>query len=324
MSLIKNSRVIAIEEHYIDPNVTKLQESMQKNARIRNPKMVERMEDFGGERIEEMDAAGIDVQVLSIAPPGVHNFSDELAVKVAKDANDYLAQKIATNPKRFFGFAALPMQNPAEAADELERSVTKLGFKGGMIHGLTNSKFDDTKASWAVYERAAALDVPIYLHPGMPHAEVRDIYYKEYTEEFALFPQAAWGYTVETATMAIRLVLSRVFEKHPNLKIILGHLGETLPFLLWRVNHNLKRPGNAPIEFRDVFCNNFYVTTSGNFSDPALMCCVQELGIDRILFAVDWPFIDNKPGVDWIERVPLCKEDKLKILSGNATRLLKL
>ena len=110
-----------------------------------------------------------------------------------------------------------------------------------------------------LYKTAAKLDVPIYLHPGMPHHEVRKTYYQDYTEEFALFQQAAWGYTVETATMAIRLVLSRVFEKIPNLKIILGHLGETLPFLLWRVNHNLKRPGNAPIEFREVFCNNFYV-----------------------------------------------------------------
>ena len=175
-----------------------------------------------------------------------------------------------------------------------------------------------------VYETAAKLDVPIYLHPGMPHHEVRKTYYQDYTEEFALFQQAAWGYTVETATMAIRLVLSRVFEKIPNLKIILGHLGETLPFLLWRVNHNLKRPGNAPIEFREVFCNNFYVTTSGNFSDPALLCCMQEMGVDRILFAIDWPFIDNKLGADWFENISISKEDKVKILNGNASRIFKL
>ena len=238
MSIFESTKVIAIEEHYIDPNITKLQEENTKNTRIRNPKMVARMEDFGGERIEEMDAAGIDVQILSIAPPGVHNLPKDVAVDAAKLANDYLAKKMSENPERFRGFAALPMQDPDAAARELERSVKELNFVGGMIHGLTNSQFDDGKASWAVYETAAKLDVPIYLHPGMPHQEVRKIYYQDYTEEFALFPQAAWGYTVETATMAIRLVLSRIFEKLPNLKIILGHLGETLPFLLWRVNHN--------------------------------------------------------------------------------------
>ncbi len=324
MSIFESTKVIAIEEHYIDPNITKLQEENTKNTRIRNPKMVARMEDFGGERIEEMDAAGIDVQILSIAPPGVHNLPKDVAVDAAKLANDYLAKKMIENPERFRGFAALPMQDPDAAARELERSVKELNFVGGMIHGLTNSQFDDGKASWAVYETAAKLDVPIYLHPGMPHQEVRKIYYQDYTEEFALFPQAAWGYTVETATMAIRLVLSRIFEKLPNLKIILGHLGETLPFLLWRVNHNLKRPGNAPIEFREVFCNNFYVTTSGNFSDPALLCCMQELGVDRILFAIDWPFIDNKLGADWFENLSISKEDKIKILNGNSTRLFKL
>ncbi|MBF12248.1 MAG: amidohydrolase [Flavobacteriaceae bacterium] len=324
MSIFDTEQVIAIEEHYIDPNITKLQEESTKNTKIRNPKMVARMEDFGGERIEEMDAAGIDVQILSIAPPGIHNLPGDVAVDAAKMTNDYLAKKISENPKRFRAFASLPMQNPEAAAKELERSVKDLNFVGGMIHGLTNSKFDDGKESWPVYETAAKLDVPIYLHPGMPHHEVRKTYYQDYTEEFALFQQAAWGYTVETATMAIRLVLSRVFEKIPNLKIILGHLGETLPFLLWRVNHNLKRPGNAPIEFREVFCNNFYVTTSGNFSDPALLCCMQEMGVDRILFAIDWPFIDNKLGADWFENISISREDKVKILNGNASRIFKL
>ena len=137
--------------------------------------------------------------------------------------------------------------------------------------------------------------------------------------------RAAWGFTVETATTAIRMVLSGVFDKHPKLKIILGHLGETLPFLVWRVDHAIARPGAArQISFRDIFCNNFWITTSGNFSNPALMCCVQEMGVDRILFAVDWPFVANPPGVEWMKTVPLCDEDKAKILSGNAKRLLRM
>ena len=131
---------------------------------------------------------------------------------------------------------------------------------------------------------------------------------------------------LETATQAIRMVLCGIFDKYPDLKIILGHLGETLPFLVWRIDQALSRPGASGkvLSFRDVFCNHFHLTTSGNFSDPALMCCVQEMGVDRIMFAVDWPFVANPLGTKWMESVPLCEEDKIKILSGNAKRLLRM
>jgi 2,3-dihydroxybenzoate decarboxylase len=153
---------------------------------------------------------------------------------------------------------------------------------------------------------------------------VIDAYYKEYAKDFPVLLRAAWGFTVETATQALRMVLSGVFDKHPNLKIIIGHLGETLPFLVWRVDNALARPGGKSMSFRDIFCNHFYITTSGNFSNPALLCCVQEMGIDRILFAIDWPFVPNKLGTDWIPHIPLCEEDKVKLLSGNAKKLLRL
>jgi predicted TIM-barrel fold metal-dependent hydrolase len=152
-----------------------------------------------------------------------------------------------------------------------------------------------------------------------------DAYYKDYAKDFPMVVRAAWGYTVETATQAIRLVLSGVFDAYPKLKIVLGHLGETLPYLVWRVDQALARPGGArAMSFRDAFCGHFYITTSGNFSNPALLCCAMELGIDRILFAVDWPFVANTPAVQWIDTMPLCDEDKIKILSGNATKLFKL
>jgi predicted TIM-barrel fold metal-dependent hydrolase len=203
--------------------------------------------------------------------------------------------------------------------------VTKLGFKGAMMHGLSGGVFLDDKRFWPIYERAERLDVPIYFHPGLPDARVMEAYYNDYAKDFPMVVRAAWGYTVETATTAIRMVLSGVFDKHPNLKVILGHLGETLPFLVWRVDHAIARPGAAKqISFRDIFCSNFWITTSGNFSNPALLCCVQEMGVDRILFAVDWPFVANPPGVKWMESVPLCDEDKAKILSGNAKRLLRM
>jgi predicted TIM-barrel fold metal-dependent hydrolase len=150
------------------------------------------------------------------------------------------------------------------------------------------------------------------------------VYYKDYLADFPMLARAAWGYTVETATTAIRLVLSGLFDAYPRLKIVLGHLGETLPFLIWRVDHALARPGAKTTSFRDLFCGHFYVTTSGNFSNPALLCCVMELGVDRVLFSVDWPFVANKPAVQWIDTVPLCDEDKAKILGGNAKRLFRL
>src|SRR5262249_45428861 len=149
--------------------------------------------------------------------------------------------------------------------------------------------------------------------------------YKEYAHAYPAILSAGWGYTVETATQALRLVLSGIFDSYPRLKIILGHLGEGLPFLVWRIDHSFARGGNKPgLKFRDVFCGHFYVTTSGNFSDPALLCSVMEMGVDRILFSVDWPFVPNPPGPAWMEHVPLCAEDRTKILGGNAARLLKL
>jgi 2,3-dihydroxybenzoate decarboxylase len=221
-------------------------------------------------------------------------------------------------------FAALPSANPRAAADELERAVTKLGFKGAMIHGLTNGRFIDERQFWPIFERAQALDVPIYLHPAVPHPAVVEVYYRDYLKDFPGLLNAAWGFTVETATQGIRMVLSGVFEEYPGLKIILGHLGESLPFSAWRIDMALGRQGNRKSAFRDTLREHFWITTSGNFSTPALLCCVLEMGADRILFSVDYPFVPNPPGVRWMDHVPVSPEDREKILSGNAKRLLKI
>jgi predicted TIM-barrel fold metal-dependent hydrolase len=231
---------------------------------------------------------------------------------------------VLAHPDRFAAFAALPTPDPIAAAAELDRCVEKLGFKGAMIHGLTNQEFLDHKKYWPIFERAQALDVPIYLHPSAPHPAVMEVYYQDYLEEFPMVIRAAWGFTVETATMAIRLILSGIFEEYPRLKIVLGHMGETLPFLLWRINQALSRPGNKKLSFRDTFCEHFHITTSGNFSNPALLCSMMEIGIDRIMFAIDWPFVANPPGIDWINGAPICAEDRAKILSGNVQKLLKM
>ncbi|MGC1277763.1 MAG: amidohydrolase family protein [Xanthobacteraceae bacterium] len=311
--------VIAIEEHYWDEELAKTYTGGEAG---RPGEQFNRLHDFDALRIKEMDEAGIDIQVISHGAPSTQNLPAETAAALTRRVNDRLHKIVAGNP-RFAAFAALPTAVPEAAADELERTV-KLGFKGAMLHGLANGAFLDHKRFWPIYARAEALDVPIYLHPSLPNADVMRVYYEDYVKDFPTVARPAWGYTVETATLAIRLVLSGVFDKHPKLKIILGHLGETLPFLVWRIDQALARPGQKSISFRDIFCGNFYITTSGNFSNPALLCCVMEMGIDHILFAVDWPFVMNQPATQWMEGVPLCDEDKAKILSGNAKRLLRM
>jgi 2,3-dihydroxybenzoate decarboxylase len=316
-----NCPVIALEEHYWDKA---LAQDYTGADSTRDPELAKRLYDMGELRLREMDEAGIDIQVISHGAPATQKLSGDGAVALTRQVNDRLAAACAVHPKRLAAFAALPTSDPAAAAEELERSVTKLGFKGAMLHGLANGMFVDDKRFWPIFERAARLDVPIYLHPGVPHPSVIDAYYKDYVADYPVILRAAWGFTVETATQAVRLVLSGVFDAYPSLKIVLGHLGEGLPFLLWRIDAALARPGQKPVAFRDVFASHFYVTTSGFFSNPALLCTVMELGIDRILFSVDWPFVANKPAVDWIATVPLSDEDKAKLASGNAKRLLRL
>ena len=315
-------QVIALEEHYLDPEVKRLSTGIDSPGR---PHVMVRLEDVGQGRLAEMDAAGIDIQVLSHAPPSVQKVEDpELAIRLARGANDRLAKTVTAHPHRFAAFASLPTPDPVAAADELERAVTRLGFKGAIVHGLTNRLFLDDRRFWRIFERAEALDVPIYLHPSIPHPAVIEAYYRDYAERFPSILRAAWGFTVETATQAIRLILSGVFDAHPQLKFIIGHFGEGLPFLLWRINMGFARDGVSPSWFRDAFCEHFWVTTSGFFSDPALLHCIQEIGIDRILFSIDYPFVENAPGTEWAMRIPLSAADREKILSGNAKRLLKL
>jgi predicted TIM-barrel fold metal-dependent hydrolase len=314
-------RVITIEEHYQDPDVAR---AYAPEDQRQVPAIAERLNDLTGLRIKEMDEAGIDMQVLSHANPGLQKMDAATAVPLARIANDRLAETVRAHPDRFAAFAAIPTPDPQAAADELERAVTQLGFKGALINGTTNGVFFDDKRFWPICERAAALDVPLYLHPTMPHPAVIETYYKDYVQDWPMIMRAAWGFTVETATQGVRMVLSGVFDAYPKLKIILGHLGEGLPFLLWRIDMGFKREGPGRRAFRDIFCEHSYITTSGFFSDPALLCCVQELGVDRIMFSVDYPFVLNKPGTDWLPTIPLSAEDRAKIASGNAMRLLRL
>jgi predicted TIM-barrel fold metal-dependent hydrolase len=313
--------VIALEEHYWDAELVAMFPGRE-GKRISD--VEKRLLDLGELRLREMDEAGIDVQVLSHGAPGTQKMDAETAVRMTRQTNDRLHAFIQTNPTRFTALGILPTPSPAAAADELERIVMRLGFKGAMIHGLTNGRFIDDKPFWPIFERAEALDVPIYIHPSFPNPAVAAAYYNDYVTKYPEILGPALGFTVEAATQGVRLVLSGMLEQYPRLKLILGHLGEGIPFLLWRIDQSLSRPGNSGGSFRDAFREHFYLTTSGNFSDTALTCSVSEMGIDRILFSVDWPFISNELGTRWLERTDLSAENKAKVFGGNARKLLKL
>ena len=319
--MYKKMPVIALEEHYWDHE---LAAQLQGAEGTRSADMLQRLYDLGELRLREMDAAGIDIQVLSHGAPSAQKLDPAIAVDLTRRVNDRLAEAVARHPTRFAGFAALPTAHPEAAARELERCVKDLGFVGAMICGLTNGVFHDDERFWCIYERAEALGVPIYFHPSFPDADVSRAYYDKYAKDFPQVVRAAWGYTVETATQAIRLILSRVFDKHPGLNIILGHMGETLPYQLWRIDQALKRPGHDEMNFREHFTNNFYITTSGHFSTTALVCAMMEMSMDHIMFSVDYPFVAHKPAMDWLDTLQLSKTDMRKLLSGNARRVLNI
>lgn len=315
------NKIIAIEEHFWSPDFA---DQFSGPRAERSPDLMRRLEDYAELRIADLDKAGIKLQIISHAPPGGQRLKPETAVQACIDVNDLLAGIVHTAPDRFAGFATLPQAHPVAAADELQRCVEELGFKGAVMFGVTNGKFLDENDFWPIYARAEKLGVPIYLHPSMPQPDVRDIYYGTYAKSHPALLGPAWGFGIETGTLGIRMILSGVFEEHPGLQVILGHLGEGITFQLARIDEALSRPGNAPSNFAATFRNHFHITTSGFFSDSALRCCLEEMGADRILFAVDWPFVSNEDGVNWLRAFPTDPETRAKIFAGNAERLLSL
>ena len=323
-------KVIAIEEHFITPLYReKVGANEFRNFYLKSRgeqlghDIVAQNSDLGAERLAHMDAAGVDVQVLSFGSPGPQAFGAEVAIPMARDANDRLYQAIQKNPGRFAGFAALPTADPEAAAQELERCVSKLGFKGAMIHGHTRGSFLDERKYWTIFERAQALGVPIYLHPTLPHPDAVRAYFEGY-EELA---RAGWGFAVDTSCHFLRIVFAGVFDAYPRLKIILGHLGEGLPFAMHRLNDHTWRSAarrglrKTPLQY---LRENLLVTTSGNWYEPAFLCTLLALGADNILFAIDWPYEANKTGIEFLRKISISEADREKISHLNAERLLGL
>jgi predicted TIM-barrel fold metal-dependent hydrolase len=323
-------RVIAIEEHFITPMYReKVAANEFRNFYLASRgeqlghDIVEQNLDLGKKRLAHMDAAGVDVQVLSFGSPGPQAFGADIAVPMARDANERLYQTIKAQPTRFAGFAALPTADPKAAAEELERCVTKLGFKGAMIHGHQQGSFLDDRKYWSIFERAQSLGVPIYLHPTLPHPLAVKAYFEGY-EELA---RAGWGFAVDTSCHFLRLVFGGVFDAYPKLKIILGHLGEGLPFAMHRLDDHTHRAA-APLGLKkrphQYLEENILVTTSGNRYEPAFLCTLLALGADNILFAIDWPYEANKTGVEFLGKISISDLDREKIAHLNAERVLRL
>lgn len=316
--------LIALEEHFAwdpasDGNVVATW--LQSN----NTVGYERLYDRGPLRLEQMDAAGIDFQILSLFDPGVQEMTDVArAIELARGANDDLAETVRTNPNRFGGFATLATQDPDAATAEFERAVTELGLVGGLINGHCQGRYLDDPAYEALFACAESLDAPIYLHPTTPHPAVMEAWFAPYVDDGLHL--ASWGFAAEAGTHVLRLIYSGLFDKFPRLQMIIGHLGEMLPFAAYRVDRYYGLGGSGsgdrlqhlPSEY---LRNNFHVTTSGNFCAPAFACTLDVMGADRVMFSVDYPMDDNQTGAEFMASYPMDAATRAKVSSGNAIKL---
>jgi len=323
-------RKIAVEEHFVSPRFAagagREYMDYHRGRPPRGPQLIKQLEEVGEQRIAEMDAAGIDMQVLSLHTPGVEQLGPEEAIETAREANEFLADVVKRNPARFAGLAALPTSAPEDAARELERLVTRQNFKGAIINGHTRGRYLDDPFFWPMLECAAALEVPIYLHPAVPPKAVVDASYGGLPGSMTFLLSAnAWGWHIETATHLLRAIVAGVFDKFPNLQIVIGHLGETLPFMLPRFDRNL--PMNVTRLQRPVsdYLRQNVNYTLGGFNFPAaFLNLLLEIGVDRIMFSVDYPYGSMKEAVGFLENIPVGAADREKIAHGNAERLFRL
>ncbi|MBB4693374.1 amidohydrolase family protein [Paractinoplanes abujensis] len=288
--------------------------------------------DLGRRRIDDMDAGGLNVQVLSAHTPSVQNVPGRRGIDLAYRLNRQLVTgPIAKYPGRFKAFATLPLQSPEAAADELERSVSEDGFLGALTNGHITKKYLDHPDFEPVLARAVALDVPIYLHPGYPADEIFKILYSttrtQYTKEFQpyIFSGSGYGWHQEVLTQCIRMITYGVFDRFPKLKIIIGHMGEGLPFYYDRIVNDMGEPteGSLKKPFGQYFQDNFWVTTSAFPQTELLELLLRHISVDRVMFATDYPFADIKAQTDWFRGVDLPREDKEKIAYRNAEKLFR-
>jgi predicted TIM-barrel fold metal-dependent hydrolase len=318
-------RVVALEEHYItqafrDANV---EHPLVRN--IISEQLLRRLLDLSELRLASMDAAGIDVQVLSHTTPGPEGLEASVAARLAVEANDLAAEAIAAHPSRFVGLATLPTPDPDAAANELERTVSRMGFVGALVNGHVNGRYLDDRFFWPMFEAAQALGAPIYLHPAWPpQAAVSALYSGLSPAVDTALASGGWGWHIDTGLHVLRLVLSGLFDRFPRLQLIVGHLGEALPSMLWRAGRIMNGISGLERPLEEYFTQNISVTTSGVFDHAAFAAAVHALGVDRILFAADYPYSQNDQARSFLDGLPVSSLDREKIAHANAERLLGL
>ena len=325
-------RLIALEEHYksrdVDAEIGEAGNYFRTTNSAGEQTARERLANLGelGERrIADMDRCGIDVQVLSHTHPSPEILGAARAVPLCARVNDEMAEATRRFPGRFYGFAALPVDDPKAAAQELERAVSQLGFKGALINGMPRGRFLDDPYFAPILERAQELEVPLYLHPAPPPESVRDVYFSGLNDGLArILSIAGWGWHAELGLHTIRMIAAGVFDRFPKLQIIIGHMGEMIPFYLARIDAMVTQFAKLEMRVADYFHRNVHITTSGINTAPPFILALEVVGADRIMFSVDYPYNSNEAARAFLDRLSLSPVDFEKLTHGNAERLLKL
>lgn len=312
--------LITLEEHYVSHHIR----SQQKKDHYAEfpPPLVKKLESLGETRLSDMDAGSVNLQVISHGPL-------DAKLSGCRSANDELAEACKKNPSRFKGFAMLPMMDPQDAAEELTRCVKELGFVGALINNHLNGTFYDDDKFWPVFERAVELDVPIYIHPTFASDDMAPHYKGNFSDKAAMWMSiAGWGWHTETGLHVLRLWSSGLFDKYPKLKIVIGHMGEMLPFQLDRIVPMSQQWADNKRDLRTVWKENIWITTSGMFSLAPLSCLLKMSPIDKIMYSVDYPFSGNEKGLKFVEEMQksdmVSDEDLELICHGNAEKLLRV
>lgn len=328
-------RIVALEEHYTIPSIVAgIDPAAVSRRGFPGPDFVwaqsvkrDELADLSAARLGDMDRSGISVQVLSVAGPGADLVPGQAGIDLARAYNDGLAEWTHRHPTRYRGFAHLPLLTPEAAARELTRAVKDLGFHGVLVNGPTDGKFLDDPMFDPVLAQAAVLDVPVYIHPGIPAEPVRDAYYRGLPGNFDfVLALSAWGWHAETAIHTLRLALNGTLDRHPGLKIVIGHMGEALPFMLDRIDETTAATAKVHLKrsVRQALTEQVWLTTSGFFTLPPFMAALLSWGVDRIMFSVDYPFASNARARAFLDALPVSPADRAKIAHGNADALLRL
>jgi predicted TIM-barrel fold metal-dependent hydrolase len=319
-------RTITLEEHYASPaylagpGKEMTEQAKKPGSPIAN--VIAQLPEIGEQRIAAMDKAGIDVQILSLTSPGVEQLDAKTAITVSREANDFLAAAIQKKPTRFAGFAALPTADPQAAVAELERMVGKYGFKGAVINGHVNGRYLDDPFFGPILERAEALNVPIYLHPTQSPQPVRDAWFGGFSPAVSnILAGAGWGWHIETALHVIRMVIGGVFDKYPRLQIVIGHMGESLPFMINRFDIMPKELTKLQRPFSSYLRENIHYTFAGFNYTATFLDLLLEVGADRIMFSADHPYASMIAARAFLDKIPVSEADRHKIAHGNAEHL---